>query len=240
MSDALLPVVAVHGIGMGSDKDRAGFSGSLSQIVSEPERPVYRVGEYEKVIRKSVKGITWEEALWEGVNDPVDATTKVALTALIPNLPAQWLLPKAIDLLNDVPLYLGTQGPAIRAVVRDVIVRHPNCVVVAHSLGSVIAADVLNEASHGGQCAGLPVSGLITLGCPLNVLGLRHMMVKALPFKWYDYYHPSDPIHFKGDLQFKSVKTYRLDPKEPFVDAHNAYWSSNIIANAVYKLTQGG
>ena len=236
--DALLPVVAVHGIGVGTDGTRAGFSKSLSTLVGAYGVPVRRVGEFEKpVVQIPEDAIIWEEALWERVNDPIDAATAAFLKLHFPGTPAAWLVPKILDLLGDVPLYRTTQGPKIRATVRKVIARHPGCIVVAHSLGSVIAVDVLNQAYKSGQGAGLSVSGLITLGSPLNLLKPKLPLTKAFPFRWYDCYHPSDLVHIGGNLNYEGVKPQRLDKKEPFTNAHTAYWHMRSIASIVYTMT---
>lgn len=49
MYDLLLPVVVVHGIDSGENKDRTGFSSVLSGNVDEVSRPVPRVGPFEGI-----------------------------------------------------------------------------------------------------------------------------------------------------------------------------------------------
>ncbi len=247
MNDLLLPVVVVHGIGSGENKDRAGFSTVLSRNVDEVSRPVTRVGPFEEVAKinaindpKNSDGIYWQEALWESENNTADAVIEFITDRF--SLPG-WLTKNAIDLLTDVPLYMGVNGKKIRKAVRDVIKLHPNCIVVGHSLGSVIAADVLQEERLKGGVNKLPVSALITLGSPLNLLGMRNKMEKAFPFKWHNYYYPSDPIAIKGGLKpadFPGVKNHKLNAGETFAVSHTSYWSSTVLAFSVYKLTVMG
>ena len=247
MNDLLLPVVVVHGIGSGENKDRAGFSTVLSRNVDELSRPVTRVGPFEDVPKVNATndpgnpdGIYWQEALWESENNTADAVIEFITERF--SLPG-WLSREAIDLLTDVPLYLGVNGSKIRKAVREVIEQHPGCIVIGHSLGSVIAVDVLQEERLKDGANKLPVSGLITLGSPLNLLGMRNKMEKAFPFKWHNYYYPSDPIAIKGGLKparFPGVKNHKLNAGETFAVSHTSYWSSTVLAFSVYKLTMTG
>jgi len=244
MNDLLLPVVVVHGIGSGENKDRAGFSSVLSRNVDEVSRPVTRVGPFEDIKKinaandpKNPDGIYWQEALWESENNTADAVIEFITERF--GLPG-WLSGEAIDLLTDVPLYLGVNGKKIRKAVRDVIRQHPGCIVIGHSLGSVIAADVLQEERLKGGVNKLPVSALVTLGSPLNLLGMRNEMAEAFPFKWHNYYYPSDPIAIRGGLKpanFPGVKNHKLNAGETFAVSHTSYWSSTVLAFSVYKLT---
>ena len=247
MNDLLLPVVVVHGIGSGENKDRAGFSTVLSRNVDELSRPVTRVGPFEDVHKVNATndpgnpdGIYWQEALWESENNTADAVIEFITERF--SLPG-WLSREAIDLLTDVPLYLGVNGNKIRKAVRAVIKQHPGCIVIGHSLGSVIAVDVLQEERLKDGVNKLPVSGLITLGSPLNLLGMRNKMEAAFPFKWHNYYYPSDPIAIKGGLKparFPGVKNHKLNAGETFAVSHTSYWSSTVLAFSVYKLTVMG
>lgn len=248
MQDRRLPVVVIHGIGYGTNQDRAGFSTELSTDVYEAARPVTRVGAFEEVKVPSGdapgNGIWWGEALWETVNDHTDKVTEELLKAAIPGPPADWFA-KVLDLLGDVPLYLGPHGNAIRSLVKGVIGAFPDCIVVGHSLGSVIAADILREAQITDNFSSLPVSGLITLGSPLNLLGLRSPMAPAqpFPFRWYNLWYPTDPVTLGKALSptlFPGVTNRKLSAGESFVVAHTSYWSSVVVANVVYQLSVKG
>lgn len=248
MNDNRLSVVVVHGIGFGTNHDRAGFSRELSSDVHEAARPVTRVGIYEQVTVPSGDppggGIWWSEGLWETVNDHVDAVTEAMLMACIPGSPSGWYA-KVLDLLGDVPLYLGPHGVAIRSVVRQVIQQFPGCIVVGHSLGSVIAADILREAQNADNFASLPVSALVTLGSPLNLLGMRQPMPpgQPFPFRWYNLWYPPDLVTLGKPLNtttFPGVTNRKLNASESFVVSHTSYWSSVVVANIVYQLSFKG
>jgi len=244
--DKRLPVVVVHGVGSGSNKDRAGFSKNLSNAVHEVSRPVTRVGEHEPIKNAEGpapnNGIYWEEALWENENQTAEQAIN-ALTSLANlSIPAAWLTGKILDIVSDVPLYLGVTGDEIRRVVKPVIQRHPNCVVVAHSLGSVIAADVLRQAQMDDNFASMPISGLITLGSPLNLLRMRNPMTGPFPFRWYNLYYPHDAVVIGNDLDpaiFPGVHNLALNISETPIVSHTSYWSSATVSDTVYQLSAG-
>lgn len=242
--DKHLPVVVVHGVGSGKNKDRAGFSRNLSTGVHEVTRPVTRIGAYETSNRASGpapnNGIYWEEALWENENQTGEEALKALRKLTSLSLPASWLAGTVIDIVADVPLYLNVTGDAIRSVVKEVIQHHPNCVVVAHSLGSVIAADVLRQAQLEDNFATLPVSGLVTLGSPLNMLRMRNPMTLEFPFRWHNLYYPHDVIVIDNDLDstiFPGVYNLALNRSETPVVSHTSYWSSAVVADTIYQLS---
>ncbi len=247
MADNKLPVVVVHGVGSGKNKDRAGFSRVLSSNVHEVARPVIRVGPYEDEKNTSQvdpkDGIFWQEALWESVNNLTDEAFKVFAKAQFLNTPAAWLSSTLFDIVSDVPLYLGANGEEIRRVVKEVILKHPNCVLVGHSLGSVISADILREEQQTDNFFKMPISAFITIGSPLNLLKMRNPMDRPFPFVWDNFYYPKDPIAVNGDLSnalFPGVRNHTLSAGETFAVSHTSYWSSTVLAFAVYSMTYEG
>jgi hypothetical protein len=187
--------------------------------------------------------IVWSEALWESENDVQDAVSAAILKAAVPAAPLAWLASEVLDLLGDVPLYLGMQGSAIRHIVRAVIAEYPQCVVVGHSLGSVIVTDILREAQETDNFATLPVSGLVTLGSPLDILGLRLPMNVEFPFPWKNIFYPTDPICLGKNLpsdRFHGVSNQALSAGETFGVAHTSYWQSTVLAGIVYRFSMKG
>ena len=251
MEDKQLPVVFVHGVGSGDNQDRAGFSLDLARGANEAPRPVKLVGlvpndsgQLEFVPRtKPAHGIAWEEALWESDNEAIDQTIGLLITAELPGLST--ILSPVLDVLVDVPAYrVPSQGRKIRSTVRKVIKAHPDCVVIAHSLGSVITVDLLREAQLQDDFGSLPVSGLITVGSPLSWLKPRQALDEnGFPFKWLNYYYPQDPINLMRGLPRKvapGVKNRKLGAHEGFLVSHTAYWTSSVVASAAYRLTMKG
>lgn len=131
--------------------------------------------------------------------------------------------------LTEARAYAGSR--TLRAeVVRDVLSQLPAqgaVVVVAHSLGSVIAADLLTKIPPG-----LQVSALVTLGSPLASEMWKHTrpLADAFPYDrvgtWINVYDPRDPITFgRGvgarfpmavdlaiDIRSHSVRGYAAHP----------------------------
>lgn len=249
MADKKLPVVVVHGVGSGENKDRAGFSRELSNNVHEVVRPVIRIGPYENVKTASEvdpkDGIFWQEALWESVNDLTDEELKDFARKRFLYTLVRWLSSTLFDIVSDMPLYLDKNGGAIRRVVKEVILKHPNCVLVGHSLGSVISADILREEQQTDNFDKMRVSAFITIGSPLNLLKMRNSMDihSPFPFVWHNFYYPKDPIAVNGDLnklEFPGVRNHTLSAGETFAISHTSYWSSTILAFAVYSMSCGG
>lgn len=246
MLDKKLPVVVVHGVGSGTNKDRAGFSVELSNIVHTSSRPTKRVGllgKGKKVANNKISnGILWEEALWESQNSRADEISQF----FIKKFPWPGLTKKIaglVDVLNDVPLYETITGCGIRAAVRKVIAAHPKCVVIAHSLGTVITTDILRIEQQKDNFKSLPISGLITLGSPLNFLRRNRPIKKAFPFKWRNFFYPQDKIVFGGPLKtnlFPGVGNLKLNDKEGLLISHTSYWNSVAIGNAIYRMTVRG
>jgi pimeloyl-ACP methyl ester carboxylesterase len=245
MNSSAKPVVVVHGVGTGSNRDRAKFSLALSELVDDPSNKVLRVGDFEDVLQIPIDfvGIPWAEALWESINDAVDVQTQIAIRSAYSGPKVEWIA-AGVDMAVDVPLYLGSHGITIRELVSQTIRKHPNCVVVAHSLGSLIAFDVLREAQLLDNFASLPVSGLVTLGTPLGYLPKCHPFRPGdapFPFPWKNLWYPKDPVCMGIALdssKFPGVRDFPLDAAESRVFSHTTYWASNAVATSVRNLAK--
>ncbi|MBE7323718.1 hypothetical protein IEQ44_03515 [Nocardioides sp. Y6] len=142
--------------------------------------------------------------------------------------------------LTEAKVYASHR--AVRAeVVRDVLSQLPHegsVVLVAHSLGSVIAADLLTRLPPG-----LRVSALLTLGSPLASEMWRHTRPLAADFPydrvgaWVNVFDPRDAITFgRGisgrfpmavdlavDIRSHSVRGYAAHPAVGAVLGHLLY-----------------
>ena len=201
-------VIVVHGVQSGEDEDiqserqiRALINRSLTE--SHIER------DFE------VKGY-----IYENINDDAQRLYQqigMAITAGQP-LVGQ-ALDLVIDLVGDVIIAAKNTSTAhkIRKGLSDLILEsykaRSQVVVVAHSLGTVYALDVVNQligrANYfkGDDRASWPVQGLITMGSPLGC-GLDFAGVKIFEkrkivgidnarfslFPWHNYYNRLDPI----------------------------------------------
>jgi pimeloyl-ACP methyl ester carboxylesterase len=101
-----------------------------------------------------------------------------------------------IDLVTrDVYVYMQALGVrmAIDGIVRDAIGAEPS-VVVAHSLGTVITYNVLQQRAEAP-----PVARLVTLGSPLGIGGLKRKLDKPLRHppcvgSWFNAYDRRDVV----------------------------------------------
>lgn len=131
---------------------------------------------------------------------------------------------------------------AVRAeVLRDVLAQlptHGSVVLVAHSLGSVIAVDLLTRLPPD-----LRISALLTLGSPLASETWKHTRALATDFPydrvgaWVNVYDPRDPVTFgRGvsgrfpmavdlavDMRSHSVRGYAAHPAVGAVLGHLLY-----------------
>ena len=137
-----------------------------------------------------------------------------------------------VRLLSDILLYQA-RGDAIRAFVRARIRELPEPVVLlAHSLGGIVAFDLL-AADH---AAGLDhVRMLVTVGSQVPLLyelgalpsGLSYPSPLPAHFRppWINVYDRRDMLAFTGSELFgERCRDLRVDTRTPFPTAHGAYW----------------
>lgn len=263
------PVVVVHGIGAGDSLSRVEFSGDLQKSVlakldEADQETLWAEASWEGINDRMDEQITkimvdfarranrpkrkdyaeqrfgkldfcWSCFKYIGV--------QVFLTTVLPNI---------TDFLLDLPLYMGEpKGRLIRAKVREVVEAHPGCVLVGHSLGSLICYDLVREMSRemGKEDA---VKALVTLGTPIGWVtrirqaeGFEEPSGVGIP--WHNLYHPSDPVCLHGGLDdqvFKGVinrkigvSTGRNKLREGFA-AHVSYWKDTDVACTIVELSQ--
>lgn len=166
---------------------------------------------------------------------------------------AKKVTPRALDAILDMPLYLGKdKGAEIRGTVTAKIDEAmktgvDGIVLVGHSLGSVIAFDVLREELS-QKHADSRIKALVTLGSPLEwVAKIRNAMDGATDVpvfdvretSWINYYDPQDPVPVRRELNremFQGVKNEENVSGEILIDAHCAYWKSSKIAKRIAEL----
>ena len=256
-------VIVVHGVGRGDAKTRIGYSTKLRDLVLK---------EFEKAGRERV----WLEAPWEGVNDNLDAAIKKILQGILDEaarkngkrlakhvtswwtkarlflgrnvlMAAKNVLPSLLDVLLDLPLYLdAVRSRKVKETVVNRIREVPDCVLVGHSLGSVICHDILAEAVRDG--APLPVRALVTFGSPLQwIEELRQADDPAhrpgpLEIPWTNLFYGTDPICRHRPLRsdtFPGVVNVPLK-RQPccagLLDSftsHTAYWTDPTVAKTI-------
>ena len=160
---------------------------------------------------------------------------------------------KGFDLLLDLPLYLGNpRGERIRKVVVDRIreaklLNVEGVVLVGHSLGSVIAYDVVRKSLVDGKSS-LPIKAFVTMGSPLAWVTDLRIAEGDIPncscgignIPWFNFYDVADPVAMKNKLPEDRFPGMRNEPPIEtgleLVDAHTAYWGRHEIANKISEL----
>lgn len=121
---------------------------------------------------------------------------------------ARWIME---EFIQDAAAYFYRQGQreAIQARLRDLLIpKAQPYLIVGHSLGSVIAYDVLSQMS---EADGVQVSHFVTLGSPLGLQEVQdHLLAKAMPrllSSWHNFYDRWDPVALDSTLadDFKAV-----------------------------------
>jgi len=264
----MLPVIAVHGVGAGTGRERAGFSRELDNLVYKDDPSSH----------------IWNECVWEDLNDAIDDRVGGIVKELLGSYrlpwkldaPSRWdricqgakilctnialhiggdYLTQGLDLGSDFLLYLDSDhGQKIRNRLKGEILelasKHPEGIaLVAHSLGSVIAYDVLAEAVCDKNP--LPVKQLVTFGSPLAwTFDLRDAEEKDErrftsigATKWTNFFYKEDYVPLHRPLpasKFSTVVNQELTLPQgnSQFGSHTAYWKDESFAAEVKKLIE--
>jgi hypothetical protein len=118
---------------------------------------------------------------YENLNDQAQKAFKYLNELMNKNPVGQPLGDKVIDIIGDVVISLSTNSTAnkirsnLKEKILDIYNKGNPCYLVAHSLGSIYAFDVLNEliAEHQyfdrSSRKTWPVQGLLTIGSPIGL-----------------------------------------------------------------------
>jgi len=215
--DKVRKVLVVHGVQTGKNKDqqqhriiRDLINSRLGNIPLKFQAEMYR---------------------YEDLNDAVQKKYRLLLGMITKTPVGGIIADKAFDLLADVvTAYLDTSTAAkIRAGLRDKILAtykagNP-CYVVAHSLGTIYAFDVINELMAEDELfqrnsrRSWPVQGLVTMGSPIGLSMFRanrKRVTKLGPgnkwFRWINYWDRTDPV-VSGKIFGKQLRGYDIAEK---------------------------
>lgn len=255
-------VLAVHGIGAGSGRSRLGFSAELKKRVLSrlPEVPENNWQEcvwedlndaMDERIGRIVDGLFRGPVLSGLLGRPKKWKKALEVLAKLAKPQLEWLVRSILDLGLDYAWYMDSDhGKRIRDRLRrriDETVRSTgaNPLLVAHSLGSVVAYDTLAESVLAGEP--LPVAGLVTFGSPLGWTfdlreadGKKETSFKSIgTAEWRNCYYRQDCVPLYKELpnpfRGNSVKNVRLDlpPDVKPVASHCAYWTDQRFADRI-------
>jgi hypothetical protein len=216
--DPALPrkVLVVHGVQTGTDADL-----DQDQLI-------------DVLIRNRLNGLPVQFSCdlyrYENVNDAAQGQFRSLLKLFVSALSGQQLLSSvsdtAADLVGDVVIALADDSTAadIRAGLRARILEiyeqgHP-LYVVAHSLGTIYALDVVNELMEEHDYFDRdsrktwPVQALITMGSPVGLSMFKRSKVTQLGagrrfFRWANYWARTDPV-VSGSFYGKPQQGYQI------------------------------
>lgn len=131
----------------------------------------------------------------------------------------------SIEFVGDI-LFYARRGEQIRALIRDALNDlDPPVLAIGHSLGGIILLDVLTEPNAPR------VDLLVTAGSQSPALYAVDALGTIRPSsppprlpRWLNAYDRSDLIAFLAGDIFQGVQDNEVNSKEPFPEAHGAYW----------------
>jgi len=183
----------VHGVQTGSDDDATKGPRKMAEALA---RYVYNRSTFNAVF-----------PAYEDINDEtldtVRSISKLIMKAL--KSPVPRVFDSLVDLVGDVFIYRNDEkGRVIRDHVRNIIENNPSCILVGHSLGSVVCFDILMEMFseglfHNRDKDQWPVRSFISFGSPLALAMFksdRELIPHGgnAPFHWYNYSDRNDPV----------------------------------------------
>lgn len=208
------PLIGIHGIGSQPDEKTLSVSWSMAA-------------------KQHIKVVRWSDITENNLDLAKDiAPINVLVDQVMKNYPKTWLAPfysatVVKRAIMDVVLYVKV--PAIRERVKQRLHNALNAyimspirpILVAHSLGSVVAYEVMRERVNDN-------ASLITIGSPLGMELLKANMPKLIiPAgidKWHNFADRLDPVALDStlrddfatdkifDLEVKNLDRWRLSP----------------------------
>lgn len=202
-------ILIIHGVQSGDNNDlrqHEVVKANLDALISSPDLHFEDPLEFNTDIVK-----------YEDINDDASYLVRRILATMTGNAIAGWVVDKAADLVGDVLLAIS-EGDVYKQITEHIADRidavHAQgkpLYIVAHSLGSFYAFEVINKLIGKLQMANSdkskwPVHGLVTIGSPLGLelfkrdvdtLRRRQIQVnvKSTPrFPWKNYWDNQDPV----------------------------------------------
>ncbi|VAX37689.1 hypothetical protein MNBD_UNCLBAC01-291 [hydrothermal vent metagenome] len=211
-------ILIVHGVQSGSDEDQ-----KQDRIITELVNN--RLGNIPLDFKS-------ELYRYENINDAAQKKIRLLSNLLIKTPVGEFVAKKVIDTVGDVVTsYLNTSTAAkIReGLKKQILENYDNgypCYIVAHSLGSIYAFDVINalmkedEYFDRGSRKTWPVQGLMTLGSPIGLSIFKNKNRKKVTnlgpgnkwFRWLNFWDRTDPI-VSGNIFGKQLQGYDIAEK---------------------------
>lgn len=144
---------------------------------------------------------------YESINDETIKSISIINDLILSRLnkAASTVADGLLEIVGDVYNYnYSDVGKSIRDYVRAEIEDNPNCILVGHSLGSVICFDIIADMMRENRFKDLdranwPIKSLITFGSPLALSMFRNTRNIAPNngndiFNWFNYSDRNDPV----------------------------------------------
>ncbi len=224
-------VLIIHGVQTGDDNDQRQhdyIDATLTKLLNSPELHFDAPLPFSTDIFK-----------YEDINDKATNLIRRVLGSMTGNAIAGWVVDKASDLVGDVLLALS-QGDTYDLIkqkfIEKIMAIHGSgrpIYVVAHSLGTFYAFEVINDLFKKfkfakNNKATWPIQGLVTIGSPLGLeifardvdsLNRRAVgvSVRTFPrFPWKNYWDRQDPIVTGSIMGFPKEGrfSFRFDRQE--------------------------
>ncbi len=211
-------VLVVHGVQVSSDK-------KLDQDKKIDELLRRRLGNIPLDIKT-------ELYRYENLNDATLKKFNKLINIIAKTKVGAVLAKTVLDLVGDVVINLadGSTAAKIRTGLRERILQTYDsgnpCYVVAHSLGSIYAFDVINELMKDNDLflrdsrKTWPVQGFITIGSPIGLGMFRTKGRRAVSqlgtgdkwFRWSNYWDRTDPV-VSGNIFGKQLNGFDIAEK---------------------------
>ncbi len=222
-------VLVIHGVQTGTDAD-------LNQDKLIDELIKSRLGNIPFAYQ-------CELFRYEDINDAAQKKLTQLMDLLVQNPVGKVVTKKVLDIVGDVVISLSKNSTAnqIRAGLKQRLINIYNegspCYIVAHSLGSIYAFDVLNELMTNRQYFDRssrktwPVQGMLTIGSPIGLEMFRvtgRNKIQNLGegdkwFRWLNIWDHNDPV-VSGNIFGSNLAQYKIaesflssDPKQGWV-----------------------
>ncbi len=168
---------------------------------------------------------------YENINDEAQKKYRKLIKLIVPTAVGEFLPINVLELIGDVVTARDDTSTAaqIRAGFKEKILQifengNP-CYIVAHSLGTIYAFDVINELIaddrffNRNSRLNWPVQGFVTLGSPLGISMFKKSRKKVTPLgdgtkwlRWLNYWDRNDPV-VSGRIFGKTVRGYEIAEK---------------------------
>ncbi|MGH8403312.1 MAG: hypothetical protein ACRESO_07930, partial [Gammaproteobacteria bacterium] len=205
-------ILVVHGVETGTDADQ-----HQDQLIRDLVTD--RLGDLELAFAT-------ELYRYENINDQALASYKLLINLIVKTPVGAALAKTALDLVGDVVIALANTGPAheiregLRTRIETEYAAGNPLYLVAHSLGSIYAFDVVNQLMQQPKYfdrydrATWPVQALMTLGSPIGLAMFRKPRPSVTMlgntgnfFRWRNYWDRTDPV-VSGSFYGKPLETY--------------------------------